>query len=173
MAGAFARLASQERRRAQPGPDSGFDAVGHRTAAVRRFVRLCDRHFGARRARSRVRSARPWLDRAVVLEILTLGDVTATEIARDLGVDPGYLSRTLVRLEDRGLIERRRLRADSRKRLLLLTAEGRALAQEVDACERGRVREALGRLPVADQYALVRSLQVVEELLGRARSRKP
>jgi len=172
MAGAFARLASQEHRRAQPESDRGFDAVGHRTAAVRRFVRLCDRHFGAMRARSGGRSARSWLDRAVVLEILALGEVTATEIARDLGIDPGHLSRTLARLENRGLIERRRLQADSRKRLLLLTAEGRALAQGVEACERGRAREALGRLPTADQRALVRSLQLVEELLGRARSRK-
>jgi len=146
MAGAFARSSAPaggapDQFGARPEADKSLDRIERRTAAVHRFVRVCDRHFGAMWSRSRVYPAPPRLDRQVLLELLALGSTTAAQIARDLGSDVSHLSRTLVRLEDRGLIERRRLQADSRKRLLLLTAEGRALARELDGLECQKARE--------------------------------
>jgi DNA-binding MarR family transcriptional regulator len=53
--------------------------------------------------------------------------VTAGQLARALHVDPGTLSASLRRLEGRGLVERRRDPADTRRVTLGLTREGRAL----------------------------------------------
>ena len=53
--------------------------------------------------------------------------VTAGHLARTLHVDPGTLSASLRRLEARGLIERRRDLADTRRVTIGLTRRGRAL----------------------------------------------
>ncbi len=53
--------------------------------------------------------------------------VAAGHLARALHVDPGTLSASLRRLEARGLIERRRDPADTRRVTIGLTRRGRAL----------------------------------------------
>jgi DNA-binding MarR family transcriptional regulator len=53
--------------------------------------------------------------------------VSAGQLARALHVDPGTLSASLRRLERRGLVERRRDPADTRRVTLGLTRQGRAL----------------------------------------------
>ena len=51
---------------------------------------------------------------------------TASELAKELGLDPGYLSRTLKKLEDRGLLTRTPSADDARQQRLAPDGEGRS-----------------------------------------------
>lgn len=56
---------------------------------------------------------------------------TASQVARSMGCDPGATTRMLDRLEDKGLVRRRRSRDDRRVQQLELTDQGRRLADIV------------------------------------------
>ena len=56
---------------------------------------------------------------------------TLAGMARDLGIDPGALTRSLDRLEAKGLVRRERSTEDRRVVHLVLTDEGRLVAQKV------------------------------------------
>jgi DNA-binding MarR family transcriptional regulator len=91
--------------------------------------------------------------------------VTAGQLAQALHVDPGTLSASLRRLEGRGLIERRRDPADTRRVTLGLTRQGRAL----DVPRPGTVEAAADALladaSARDLAATVRVLDRFAELL--------
>jgi MarR family transcriptional regulator, organic hydroperoxide resistance regulator len=92
--------------------------------------------------------------------------ITAGQLARSLHVDPGTLSASLRRLEARGLIERRRDPADSRRVALGLTRQGRAL----DVPRRGTIEAAADALLAGtsprDLAATVRVLDRFSEILS-------
>lgn len=56
---------------------------------------------------------------------------TPAEIARELGIDTGSMTRTLDRLEDKGFLQRARCADDRRVVKLELTAEGQRVSKEV------------------------------------------
>ena len=91
--------------------------------------------------------------------------VTAGQLAAALHVDPGTLSASLRRLEGRGLIERRRDPADTRRVTLGLTRRGRT----VDVPRPGTVEAAADALLAdaspRDLAATVRVLDHFAELL--------
>jgi DNA-binding MarR family transcriptional regulator len=68
--------------------------------------------------------------------------VTGGQLASLLHIDPGTASATLKRLEEKGLIERRRDPRDKRRAALGLTAKGRAIDRPIE----GTVEEAAKRL---------------------------
>lgn len=84
--------------------------------------------------------------------------VTAGQLAHALHIDPGTLSASVRRLEARGLVERRRDPIDTRRVMLGLTRQGRAL----DVPRTGTVEAAADALLTAssprDLAATVRVL---------------
>jgi DNA-binding MarR family transcriptional regulator len=92
--------------------------------------------------------------------------ITAGQLARALHVDPGTLSASLRRLEARGLIERRRDPADSRRVTVGLTRQGR----ELDVPRQGTIEAAADALLAStsprDLAATVRVLDRFAEILG-------
>ena len=58
---------------------------------------------------------------------------TVAGLARELGIDPGSMTRSLDRLEAKGMVRRERSTEDRRVVHLVLTDEGRKVAQEVPA----------------------------------------
>src|SRR4051812_3218574 len=84
--------------------------------------------------------------------IFELGQRDATEVAelrRDLGIDPGYLSRMLARFEADGLITRARSAADGRRQVIRLTAAGREAYATLDERSADEVRGLLQ--PLTDE----------------------
>src|SRR4051794_20718225 len=61
----------------------------------------------------------------VLYEVAHREQPTATDVAKELGLDAGYLSRMLRRLEQRGVIRRRRSDADGRRAHVSLTRTGK------------------------------------------------
>ncbi|MEY8877045.1 MAG: MarR family winged helix-turn-helix transcriptional regulator [Leptothrix sp. (in: b-proteobacteria)] len=58
---------------------------------------------------------------------------TGTELARDCQIDPGTMTRSLDRLEAKGLIRRERSQLDRRVVELALTADGQRIAPQIPA----------------------------------------
>lgn len=56
---------------------------------------------------------------------------TVASLSRDLGIDPGAMTRSIHRLEAKGLVRRERSRTDGRVVNLVLTPAGRKVARKV------------------------------------------
>lgn len=95
--------------------------------------------------------------------------LTAATLARDLELDPGYLSRLLRSLRERGLVRSTRSRVDGRQVLLSLTAAGRRAFAPLDEASRREMSALLESLPDVEQQRLLESLKVAGRLLGDER----
>jgi len=138
-----------------------------RVDAVRRFNRLYTRRIGALRA-GLLDSPFSLAEARLLYELAHRERPAAAELARDLGLDAGYLSRLLRGLERRRLISRERSRSDARQSLLSLTAAGRRTFATLDTRSNAEVRAMLGKLSDAGQRRLVEAMRDVERLLGAA-----
>lgn len=87
---------------------------------IRRFNRFYTRRIGVLHA-GFLRSPFTLTEARVLYELARHDRVTARELADELELDPGYLSRVLRSFGERGLTERRRSEADRRRVLLSLT----------------------------------------------------
>src|SRR5215216_5375489 len=101
----------------------GRSDVEERIDAVRRFNRFFTRRIGVLRE-GLLHSPYSLTEARILFEIANREEVTASDLSRELGLDPGYLSRLLARFEGRGLIEKARSEIDGRQRLLSLTSDG-------------------------------------------------
>jgi DNA-binding MarR family transcriptional regulator/GNAT superfamily N-acetyltransferase len=133
--------------------------------AVRRFNRFYTRRVGALRA-GLLGSPYPLPEARLLYEIGQRRECTAAELAADLDLDAGYLSRLLQGLKRRGLLGARRSARDGRASVLALTAKGRKAHALLDARSREEVAGMLGGLPGGERERLVGAMQTVESLLG-------
>src|SRR4029077_12550858 len=78
----------------------------------------------------------------LLYELAHRDGLTAAQLARELALDPGYLSRVLGDFAQRGLLERVPAPSDGRQSLLALTAAGRTAFAPLDA----RSRDEIGAL---------------------------
>lgn len=100
----------------------------------------------------------------VILEISRQSRLTATDLSRHLGLDPGYLSRLLGRLESGSVIERPRSERDGRRRFLKLTEDGKRIAQLLNRRVDDDVAEYLAGLSEPDQQRLMEAIRTIEEI---------
>src|SRR5215813_15611436 len=94
----------------------------------------------------------------VLYELAKADDLTATEVARRLGLDAGYLSRILKRFLARRLIARTRSPRDKRRTLLRLTDRGRATFEPLDAKASAAVSELVAGVSGADRSRLLEAM---------------
>ena len=137
--------------------------------AVRRFNRFYTRRVGALRA-GLLGSEHPLPEARLVYEIGQRRECTAAELAADLDLDAGYLSRLLQGLKRRGLLSARRSAEDARASVLSLTAKGRKAHALLDSRSREEVAGMLGGLAGGERERLVGAMQTVESLLGNKSS---
>ena len=103
-----------------------------RIAAVRRFNRFYTRQIGVLR-KTFLDSPYSLGEARVFYEMTSDRSSTASQIARTLGLDAGYLSRVLRNFEKRGLIERKPSSKDARQSHLTLSARGRKTFAPLEA----------------------------------------
>jgi DNA-binding MarR family transcriptional regulator/GNAT superfamily N-acetyltransferase len=141
--------------------------------SVRRFNRLYTRQIGLL-GQGYLDSAFTLGEARVLYEVAQRASPAAADIAKALGLDAGYLSRTLRGFEQRGLLARRKSEADGRQSHLSLTKKGRAAFAALDARSQAGVRKMLDRLSAGEQKRLTSAMGTIEELLGeRAAPRTP
>jgi len=141
--------------------DSSLDA---RVAAVRRFNRFYTKQIGALRE-GLLDTDFSLAEARVLYELAqSKGAANATEIARSLGLDAGYLSRMLRSFEQRALVQRRPSSDDARCSILTLTRKGRGAFARLDAGARAEIATWLAERPAGDQRALVSAMRLIERL---------
>jgi DNA-binding MarR family transcriptional regulator/N-acetylglutamate synthase-like GNAT family acetyltransferase len=146
-----------EKRRPQVG-----DAAA--TAAIRDFNRFYTRQIGLL-DQGFLGSPFTLTEVRVLYELAHRDNPTATEIARELSLDPGYLSRLLRKLERQRHLARGRDAEDGRQRPLRLTRTGRRVFESLDRASREQISGMIGALTPAQVGELVGSMQAVRRFL--------
>jgi DNA-binding MarR family transcriptional regulator/GNAT superfamily N-acetyltransferase len=136
-----------------------------RIGTVRQFNRFFTRQIGVLRE-GLLHSPYSLTEARILFELGQSNQVTASKLGRELGLDAGYLSRILARLEQQGLLEKVRSENDGRQLLLSLTAAGREAFALLDQRSREEVSEMLEDLGEEDQQHLLKAMQTIESLLS-------
>ena len=139
--------------------------LSDRVAAVRRFNRFYTQrigllHEGVYKSEFSLSQAR------VLYEIIHRDKPTAAEIAKDLGLDTGYLSRILRGFEARGWIVRETAAHDGRQNLLSVTPRGRKSFTPIELQTNQDVAALLADTTDAAQIKLCDAMTTIETLLG-------
>lgn len=133
--------------------------------AARRFTRFYTRHL--RLLGDRLLDSDFSLSESRILyELAQRESTTAAMLGRDLGLDPGYLSRTLKKLEGRGIVARTLSDLDRRESNLALTEAGRADFATLDAASANEVAGLLMELDDGERTELIRAMRTIRRLLG-------
>jgi DNA-binding MarR family transcriptional regulator/GNAT superfamily N-acetyltransferase len=135
-------------------------------AAVRGFSRFYTRKLGIIEPKL-LDSPFTLQEARIIYEIAHRPACTATDLTRDLGLDPGFLSRTLQALQRRQIMTRKPSKDDGRVNELALTAKGRAASSELEHRSREEVGELLAGLDDAQRAAIVQAMTTIEQTLER------
>jgi DNA-binding MarR family transcriptional regulator/N-acetylglutamate synthase-like GNAT family acetyltransferase len=133
--------------------------------AVRRFNRFYTKRIGVLQE-GLLQSPFALAEARVLFELAHTDAPTATAMAGELGLDPGYLSRILQRFRRSGLLSRAPSTTDRRRNLLSLTERGREAFRLLDDRARDQVHTMVGALTVSEQGRLIEAMRAVEALLA-------
>jgi DNA-binding MarR family transcriptional regulator/GNAT superfamily N-acetyltransferase len=136
-----------------------------RVATVRRFNRFYTQRIGLLQE--------GWADgpfsltqARVLYEIIHRNKSTASEIAKELGLDAGYLSRLLRGFEVRGLIVRQTSDTDGRQSLVSMTPRGRKAFAPLEERSSVEVDALLKNLSSDEQRRLFDAMRAIEGVLS-------
>lgn len=104
----------------------------------------------------------------VLWEVAQRPGLTAGTLAQDLGLDAGYISRLLARLQQLGLLRVQRSAADARQKPLSLTAAGRRAFKLLDQRAQAQAQALLAPLGSTQQQELLYAAQRMQQLLTPA-----
>ena len=136
-------------------------------AAVRRFNRFYTRAIGVLDRRY-LGSPYSVAENRVLYEIANADGIAPKALGEITGLDAGYLSRILARLQRDGLVARRRSERDGRSARLSLTSQGEIAFAGVNRRSAELVEELLAPVAAPDRRRLVQALQSVQSLLDPA-----
>ncbi|MGE5483528.1 MAG: GNAT family N-acetyltransferase [Ignavibacteriales bacterium] len=142
------------------------DSREDRIAYIRAFNRFYTRKTGVLRE-GLLHSPYSLTEARILWELAHRDQPTASELVRELGVDAGYLSRTLARFERQGLVARERSERDGRQLLLRLTDKGRDAFSLLDRRSRDEVADLLDDLSEEEQERLVKAMQSIESVFQK------
>src|ERR1700736_3921745 len=135
-------------------------------AIFRRFNRMYTRFIGT--LNEGLLNSEYSLAEARVLYELAMRDAPkAREIADELGVDAGYLSRLLGKFERDGLLKRKASEQDGRYADLALTVRGRAAFKKLNALSEEQAQTVLEELPPSARMQLIDCMRTMEGILTK------
>lgn len=143
-----------------------------RVETIRAFNRFYTRHIGVLHE-GLLNTPYSLAESRLLWEFAHHDKPTATELARALDLDAGYLSRLLRSFKERGLIKSTRSSTDGRQAHLALTATGRKAFAPLHTRSREQVTQLLSTLPEARQQQLLQAMGTIEQLLGDDAPRAP
>jgi DNA-binding MarR family transcriptional regulator/GNAT superfamily N-acetyltransferase len=141
-------------------------AVADPVAAMRRFNRFYTQTIGVLE-KGYLGTDYTVAEGRVFYEIARRDGVTAKEVAEATGLDAGYLSRIVARLERDGVVARERSARDGRSAVLRVTDAGRQAFGTFDRRAIDVVERLLKPLTAEQRPRLVAAMRTVEALIGR------
>ena len=141
-----------------------------RNASLRQFNRFYTRRIGVLHE-GLLDTKFSLAESRLLWELAHTPDTTATELARTLDLDMGYLSRLLRGFKERRLIKASRSKTDARQVRLSISAAGRRAFAPLDRRSQDAASALLAPLSDTQQQELLAALARIETLLGaRART---
>jgi len=134
-------------------------------AAFRRFNRFYTKQIGLL-TQGLLKTRFPLTQARILYELAQYEQSTANSIARELNIDPGYLSRILSTFEKDALVRKTRSKSDSRQRILKLTAQGKKSFSVLDERSTKEAETLLLGLSGEDRHRLLHAMQTIENILG-------
>jgi DNA-binding MarR family transcriptional regulator/GNAT superfamily N-acetyltransferase len=146
-------------------PATSTGDLEQRVGAVRRFNRIYTKRIGVLQD-GFLQTPFSLAEARVLYELSRREKATATEIAAELGLDHGYLSRILRGFGERALVVKTAAPNDRRQSLLSLTVKGRMAFAPLDQGSQNQVADMIGKLSAADQERVVAAMHTIESLLA-------
>ncbi len=135
--------------------------LDQKIAALRRFSRFFAQRLGSLEA-GPAGSSYSATEVRVLGELAQYEQRTVTALSRSLGLDAGYLSRVIRRLETTGVVSKSADSADSRQQPLSLTAAGRAEVTTLEAITTARYASLVRTLPTFIHAPLLDAMERIE-----------
>jgi DNA-binding MarR family transcriptional regulator/GNAT superfamily N-acetyltransferase len=146
-------------------PAPTLSPAASRVAAFRRFNRFYTQKIGVLES-SYLQSPFSLAEARVLYELAQRQEITASEISASLGLDMGYLSRILAKLQARHLIKRAPAEQDARQRLIQVTAKGIQSVSALDASSQAQAGALLARLSGPQQAGVLQAMSQIQSTLG-------
>lgn len=135
--------------------------------SVRRFNRFYTRRIGMLEAHLPA-SDLSLPEGRIVYELAVGEAMTAAELSRTLDMDKAQLSRLLMRLTDKGLVEARPDPHHARRKMLFLTGAGQAAFARMDEGTRRNIRAMLEQVPPARLDRMIEAMREIETAITLA-----
>jgi DNA-binding MarR family transcriptional regulator/N-acetylglutamate synthase-like GNAT family acetyltransferase len=148
-------------------PSPNARSAGEAIDVIRGFNRRYTRQLGLL-DRGLLGSEFTLTEARVLYELANCEDCTATQIAGELGLDLGYMSRLIKKFGRRRYLKRTRSSVDARQSRLQLTERGRAVFDPLDRAARLQIAEMLAPMTPEQRSLLVSAMQSVQRLLEAA-----
>ena len=139
-------------------------------SSFRRFNRMYTRLLGTL-DEGLLKSAYSLPKARVLFELANRESPRAKEIADELGMDPGYLSRVLSGFERSGLVKRHASAADNRAAELSLTRRGQSEFAKINRLSQKQADDILRHLGPSQRKQLIGSMRQIESILVDERQR--
>jgi DNA-binding MarR family transcriptional regulator/GNAT superfamily N-acetyltransferase len=104
----------------------------------------------------------------VLFELARRDGLQPSELAHELSLDRGYLSRILARFERAGLAERRKSDEDGRRVAIYITAAGRKAFAPINRSGYAAAADLLAPLPASVRAKVVAATETITKALGNA-----
>jgi DNA-binding MarR family transcriptional regulator/GNAT superfamily N-acetyltransferase len=140
-------------------------------AVFRRFNRMYTRFIGSLNE-GLLNSPYSLAEARVLYELATRDAPKAREIAEELGMDAGYLSRLLGKFERDGLLKRKASEQDGRYSELTLTARGRSAFKKLNALSEEQAQTVLEDLAPSARMQLIDCMRTMEGILTKTDRRR-
>ncbi len=141
------------------------DGMLQRIEAVRRFGRFYTRRIGVLHE-GLLESRFPLTSARLIYELALHEQTSATQLADELGLDLGYVSRLLRNLGEERIVAKNPSADDGRVTLLSLTPRGQKEFAKLNAASRNEVEQMLGAMSEPNQHGLVQAMITIHRLLG-------
>ncbi len=146
-----------------------MNEAARQVEAVRHFSRFYTRRIGVL-DEGILDSEYSLTEARVLYELAQAETLSPGDVADQLDLDPGYVSRVLKRLERGGLVHRSRSAADGRRVVLALTETGRAEYETLASGSRRRIEALLSDADPEARRRVVEAMRTIEDALDPDRS---
>jgi DNA-binding MarR family transcriptional regulator/GNAT superfamily N-acetyltransferase len=146
-------------------------ALTNDVALFRRFNRMYTRFLGTLNE-GLLNSPYSLAEARVLYELASRDAPKAREIAEELGMDAGYLSRLLGKFERDGLLKRTTSEQDGRFAELTLTAQGRSAFRKLNALSEEQAQGVLEGLSPSAAMQLIDCMRTMEGILSKTDRRR-